>query len=330
MTDVLSQGEIDSLLSAISTGEMDANELRKEIDENKIMTYDFRRAVRFSKDQIRSLTRIHENFARLLTTALAARLRTFVQISVASVEQLSYEEFIRSIPKMTLLNVFDAKPLTGRLLIEINPQIGYSMLDRILGGEGLSYNKIENLTEIETRILSQMTQYILDCFEQAWSSVIEIEPVLEHLEINPQFMQMVAPNETVVVISLSATIGETTGMINVCLPYVVFEEILPKLSRHYWMEKTNKSRHEGEEQRLESSVRQANLTFQALLGHSQISVEELLHLRQDDVIELSQPVNDPFVAYVGGEPKYFVQAGKKKKRLAVQVIEKIKEAEEDR
>ncbi|SDI94029.1 flagellar motor switch protein FliM [Natribacillus halophilus] len=329
MADILSQGEIDDLLAAMSTGEMDAEALRKEIDEKKITTYDFKRALRFSKDQIRSLTRIHENFARLLTTTLSARLRTFVHIAVATVEQLPYEEFIRSIPKMTLLHVFEPAPLDGRLLIEMNPQIGYTMLDRILGGKGTNYNKIENLTEIETNILTQVSDYMLDSFQQAWQSVVDMEPVMEDLEVNPQFMQMVSPNETVVVISLSATVGETAGMINICLPYVVLEEILPKLSGHYWMQTTNKTRAEDEEEKLETSVRHARLPLQAVLGHSQISLEELLYLRAGDVIELDQAVNDPIIAYVGGEPKYYVQTGKRKQRLAVQVTEEMKEAEDN-
>ncbi|AXF55126.1 flagellar motor switch protein FliM [Salicibibacter kimchii] len=328
MADVLSQGEIDDLLSALSTGEKDAEELRKEIDEKKITTYDFKRALRFSKDQIRTLTRMHENFARLFTTTLSARLRTFVQMSVASVEQLPYEEFISSIPKMTLLHAFEAPPLEGRLLIEMNPQIGYAMLDRILGGAGSDYNKIENLTEIEARILSQMSDHLMDSFQQAWQSVIEIEPKMIDLEVNPQFMQMVSPNETVVVVSLSATVGESAGMINVCLPYVVLEEILPKLTGHYWMQTTKKTRDEQEEQKIETSVRQAQLTLQTVLGHSTISVEELLYLNKGDVIELAQGVNDPLIAYVGSEPKFYVQAGKKNQRLAVQVTEDFKEVDE--
>ncbi|QQK80246.1 flagellar motor switch protein FliM [Salicibibacter cibi] len=328
MADVLSQGEIDDLLSALSTGEKDAEELRKEIDEKKITTYDFKRALRFSKDQMRTLTRMHENFARLFTTTLSSRLRTFVQMSVASVEQLPYEEFISSIPKMTLLHAFEAPPLEGRLLIEMNPQIGYAMLDRILGGVGADYNKIENLTEIETRILSQMSTYLMDSFQQAWQSLVEIEPKMVDLEVNPQFMQMVSPNETVVVVSLSAMVGETAGMINVCLPYVVLEEILPKLSGHYWMQTTKKTRDEQEEEKIETSVRQAQLPLQTVLGHSTISVEELLYLSKGDVIELDQGVNDALIAYVGSEPKFYVQAGKKNQRLAVQVTEDFKEADQ--
>ncbi|NEU29364.1 flagellar motor switch protein FliM [bacterium LRH843] len=329
MPEVLSQGEIDALLSAISTGEMDADELKKKENERKIRVYDFKRALRFSKDQIRSLTRIHENYARLLTTFFSAQLRTYVQIAVASVDQLSYEEFIRSIPSKTILNVFEPYPLDGRLLMEINPHIAYAMLDRLLGGKGDSINKIENLTEIETRIMSQLFLGTVESFQEAWSSVIELDPIMEEIEVNPQFIQMVSPNETVVVISLSTTIAETSGMINICLPHVVLEEIMPKLSVHYWMQEKKKQRKPGEQQAIERQVRQAPLTIQAELGRSEMSVKDFLQLNLGDVIELDQLITDPLLVSVGGERKYYAQPGKIKNHIAVQLTDIIEEAEKN-
>ncbi|WP_209122376.1 flagellar motor switch protein FliM [Alkalihalobacillus sp. BA299] len=329
MADILSQGEIDALLSALSTGEMDADELKKEETEKKVKVYDFKRALRFSKDQIRSLSRIHENFARLLTTFFSAQLRTFVQISVASVDQLPYEEFIRSIPKMTILNVFEPYPLDGRFLMEVNPNIAYSMLDRLLGGKGVAVNKIDNLTEIETRIMSQLFQRTLESFTDAWSSVVELDPVMEDIEVNPQFLQMVSPNETVVVISLSTTIGETSGMINLCLPHVTLEEILPKLSVHYWMQTKKKQRQPGEVEALEATVRKAPLLIQAELGRSEITIQEFLQLSTGDVIELDQNINESLLVTVGGEHRYKAQPGKSKNQLAIQITEVMEEALED-
>src|SRR3954447_10253376 len=169
--DVLSQSEIDALLSAISTGEMSADEMKKEDEGKKVKIYDFKRALRFSKDQIRSLTRIHENFARLLTTFFSAQLRTYVQITVASVDQIPFEEFIRSIPNMTLINVFEVPPLDGNILMEINPNIAYSMLDRIMGGAGQSPNKVNSLTEIETKIMTNLFERSFDNLREAWASI---------------------------------------------------------------------------------------------------------------------------------------------------------------
>ncbi|UOQ93228.1 flagellar motor switch protein FliM [Halobacillus shinanisalinarum] len=323
MTDeVLSQSEIDSLLSALSTGEMDAEDLKVEESKGKIRVYDFKRALRFSKDQIRSLSRIHENFARLLTTYFSAQLRTYVNISVASVDQLPYEEFIRSIPAMTILNIFSVPPLDGRILLETNPNIAYAMLDRVLGGRGSSVNKVDNLTEIETTIMSQLFENSLENYQEAWGSIVEIEPLLEELEVNPQFLQMVSPNETVVVVTLNTSIGEASGMINICIPHVVLEPIIPKLSVHYWMQNQQTKESKPEEYAaLSETVRTAQVDVRAILGESNMSIEEFLKLNADDVIRLDQLVDEPIKLTIDEEEKFYIQPGKRKNKLAVQVLE---------
>ncbi|MCZ0702571.1 flagellar motor switch protein FliM [Natronobacillus azotifigens] len=323
--EVLSQNEIDALLSALSSGEMDANQLKQEEKEKKVRVYDFKRALRFSKDQIRSISRIHENFARLLTTYFSAQLRTYVHISVASVDQIPYEEFIRSIPTMTVLNIFSMAPLEGRIIFEFNPNIAYAMLDRILGGKGNSVNKIENLTEIESTIMSQLFEKSLDNLQEAWSSVAEIDPLLEEFEVNPQFLQLVSPNETVVVVSLNTTIGESSGMINICIPHVVLEPIIPKLSAHYWMQTEKpKERKPQEYDNLTKNLEVAKLDLQVLLGKTTISVEDLLNLQKDDILHLNQAIEDPLIMQADQEELFYVQPGKKKNKLAVQILEEIK------
>ncbi|CAM3751453.1 flagellar motor switch protein FliM [Alkalicoccus chagannorensis] len=328
MADVLSQSEIDALLSSLSTGEVDADDLKNEETEKKVKAYDFKRALRFSKDQIRSITRIHENFARLLTTQLSAQLRTYVSIQVASVDQLPYEEFIRSVPKMTVLNVFEPSPLPGRLVMEFNPNIAYSMLDRMLGGKGEPYSKVENLTEIEVKIMQQMFQRVLEVFREAWLSVEEMDPLMEDIEVNPQFLQLVSPNETVVVISFSTTIGDSSGMINICLPHVVIEPVLPKLSVHLWMQEKQTQRDSLEYGVLERHVKRAEVPLSVELGRSAITVEELMFMTKGDTIELNQSIDEPLTALVDAEPKYKVQPGRMKDRIAVQVTDFVEEEEE--
>ncbi|WP_059104604.1 flagellar motor switch protein FliM [Shouchella shacheensis] len=330
MADVLSQGEIDELLSALSTGEMDADELLRTESEQKVRVYDFKRALRFSKDQIRNLSRIHENYARLLTTYFSAKLRSLVQIQVASVEQLPYEEYIRSIPTMTFLNVIEPLPLNGRLLLEVNPNIAYAMFDRVLGGHGMSMNKIDNLTEIENRILSALFDQMLHSFKEAWGSVVELEPIMETVEVNPQFLQLVSPNETVVVISLSTSIADTSGVMTICLPYVVLEETLPKLTNHHWLQETKALPSDEDEERLNSQVKKASLDIAAELGRSEITIEEFLQLGERDVIELTQPISRPLCVTVGGETKFLAQPGQEKGRLAVQVTDVIGGSNDER
>ena len=323
--DVLSQNEIDALLSALSSGEMDAEQLKEEEDK-KVKVYDFKRALRFSKDQIRSISRIHDNFARLLSTYFSGQLRTYVNINVASVDQIPYEEFIRSIPAMTILNVYSVEPLEGRIIFEYNPNIAYAMLDRMLGGRGASINKIENLTEIETTLMSQLFEKGIDNLKEAWSSVVDMEPHLEEFEVNPQFLQLVSPNETVVVVSLETTVGESSGMINICIPHIVLESVIPRLSVHYWMQNERTKEREPEEiELLSSHIKKTTMEMSVNLGKAFITVEDLLHLKKEDIIVLDQLIDQPLDMLVEGEQKYKVQPGKRKDKLAVQVLDVLEE-----
>lgn len=325
MVDVLSQNEIDALLAALSSGEMDAEELKKEDSTKKVRSYDFKRAVRFSKDHIRSLTRVHENFARYLTTYFSAQLRTFVQISVVSVDQLPYDEFIRSVPKMTILNVFEAEPLEGRMVLEVHPNVAYAMLDRLLGGVGNSPAKISALTEIEQVVMERIFSRTFESFQEAWRSVVELSPHLVTLETNPQFLQLVSPNETIALISLSTKIGETTGMINLCIPHVVLEPIMPRLSVHHWFVSQKKTRVAEEVEALQQRVNKASLTMVAELGESSITVNEMLNLSVGDVITLNKGTGQGLQIKVGEKLKYYATPGAVKGKLAIQISEIVDE-----
>ncbi|MZQ81581.1 flagellar motor switch protein FliM [Paenibacillus sp. 5J-6] len=329
MVDVLSQNEIDALLAALSSGEMDADELKKEDTQKKVRAYDFKRAVRFSKDHIRSLTRIHENFARFLTTYFSAQLRTFVQISVVQVEQLPYDEFIRSIPKMTILNIFEAEPLEGRMVLEVHPNVAFAMLDRLLGGAGTTPTKINALTEIETIVMERIFSRAFDSLQEAWKTVIDIQPRLEALETNPQFMQIVSPNETIALISLSTKIGDTTGMINLCIPHVVIEPIMPRLSVHHWFVSQKKTRAPEEVEALQSRLEKTKLPLIAELGSSEISIRDFLGLTVGDVIPLHKSVEEPLQVKVGEKLKYLGSPGTLKGKMAVQITDIVNEGEED-
>jgi flagellar motor switch protein FliM len=329
MVDVLSQNEIDALLAALSSGEMDAEELKKEDTQKKVRAYDFKRAVRFSKDHIRSLTRIHENFARFLTTYFSAQLRTFVQINVVQVEQLPYDEFIRSIPKMTILNIFEAEPLEGRMVLEVHPNVAFAMLDRLLGGVGSAPTKIGSLTEIETIIMEKIFSRAFESLQEAWKTVIDIQPRLEALETNPQFMQIVSPNETIALISLSTKIGDTTGMINLCIPHVVIEPIMPRLSVHHWFVSQKKNRAPEEQQMLEQRVSKAKLPVIAELGSSKISVREFLSLGVGDVIALYKPTEEGLDIRVGDKVKFIASPGTVRDKMAIQIHEIVSEGVEE-
>lgn len=329
MDEVLSQNEIDALLSAITSGEMDAEVLKKEEQEKKVRVYDFKRALRFSKDQIRSISRIHENYARMLTTYFSSQLRTYVNISVTSVDQVPFEEFVRSIQKMTVLNVYSVEPLDGNLIMEVNPNIAYALLDRILGGKGNTINKNSNLTEIEKLLLRQFFEKAVYTLQESWASIAEIDPRLEDFEENPQFLQMVAPNDTVVVVSMTAAIGETTGMLNICIPHIILEPIIPKLSAHYWMQAEKKNRDATAFNKMSKNLKQTDVEVKAILGESTIAINEFLTLKQNDVIALDQKIDLPLKLAVNNEVKFLVQSGKYKNKMSVQILDEIKRGEQN-
>jgi len=329
MADVLSQHEIDALLAAISTGELQQQPVLDE--HKKVKVYDFKRAVRFSKDQIRNLTRIHEGFARLLTSFFSAQLRTFAHVYVASVDQLSYEEFIRSIPEKTILTPFEGASLQGRMLMEMNPHITYAMLDRLFGGKGIP-SEIEmdrGLTEIEVSVLEGMNEKILGLFEEAWRDLMEVNAMLLDLETNPQFVQIVPPNETVIVISFSIDIGEASGILNLCLPYLVLEPVMPKLTTQQ-MFSTQKIEKQGvESETLKGSVQRVELPIIVELGTAGISIEDFLSLETGDVIKLNQPVDGKLNVRVGPEVKFEGYPGTKKGRMAIRIEKVLSEGVEN-
>ncbi|HQQ50479.1 MAG TPA: flagellar motor switch protein FliM, partial [Spirochaetota bacterium] len=234
MTEILSQDEIDALLTAISTGEADTTDYTAVKEQRKVKIYDFRRPDKFSKDQIRTLQMMHETFARLTTTALSAQLRALVSVHVASVDQLTYEEFIRSIPNPTTLAVINMDPLKGSAVLEIDPSITFTIIDKLFGGTGESTKISRELTDIELSVMEGIIVRILGNLREAWSNVIDLRPRLGNIETNPQFAQIVPPNDMVVLVTLETKVGEVEGMMNLCIPYITIEPVISKLSAQYW------------------------------------------------------------------------------------------------
>lgn len=312
----LTDENIDKLLSTI---QIDATLPKAEMKKRNVQTYDFKKALRFSQDQIRTLTRIHENYARLLTSFLSTLLRTYVQISVTSVEQFSYEEFIRNVQKKSVLGVFKASPLQGSLLMEFSPDVTYIMLDRMLGGQGNVATEPVELTEIELSVIERVFINALNSFQEAWSSVVKLKTELKEIEVNPQFLTTSPPNETVILVSLHAKIGEVDGMINICLPHVVLEQILPKLSARHWLANQKKEIESHESEALEKKVQNTRMEVRAVLGESMIEVGDFLNLKIGDVIRLNESFEDPVVVMVDEKQKFFAQPGVSKGRTAVQV-----------
>jgi flagellar motor switch protein FliM len=294
----------------------------------KVKPYDFKKALRFSQDQIRTLTRIHENCARLLTSYFSTQLRTLVQISVSDVAQYSYDEFIGKVEKNSILGVFKAPPLQGSMVMEISPKIAHVMLDRLLGGQGKVTRITNNLTEIEISVIQRIFIRALNSFQEAWSSVVKLAPELKEVEVNPQFLTMVPPNETVIVVSLNTMIGDVTGMINICLPHVVLEQVLPKLSARHWLATQKKKVESQELELLERKLKGTRLDVKAVLGNSTIEVSEFLNLKIDDVIRLDQPFDALIPVLVDDKRKFYAQPGVSKGKMSIQITDVLEEGDD--
>lgn len=319
MSEVLSQSEIDALLSALQSGEVDVEAIKGEENSKKIRIYDFRRPSKFSKDQLYTLEVIYDNFCRLLTTFLSGILRSRVLAKVVSVDQITYEEFIRSIPNPTILNVFSMEPLEGKAILEINPIIGFSIIDRLFGGPGLSTVKGRPLTEIERSVIEKLSEKILSHFRESWISLIELDAFLESIEINPQFTQIQSPLEMVIIITINMQIGETEGLINICLPCLMLEPISDKLNTKFWFSGTSPAADAKSVQHLRKVVEKTSLPISAVLGRNTISINELMGLQVGDVIPLERAKSSDLEVYIEKKLKYLGKPGLSGNNLAIQI-----------
>ncbi|MBP5696388.1 MAG: flagellar motor switch protein FliM [Treponema sp.] len=331
MNEVLSQDEIDQLLQAISTGESETDDFKPVSDTRRIKIYDFRRPDKFSKEQIRTVSNMHETFARLTTTSLSAQLRTLVHVHVASVDQLTYEEFIRSIPTPTTLAVINMDPLKGNAVLEIAPEITFIMIDRLFGGSGDTGGKVNrDLTDIEQSVMEGIIVRILANMREAWTQVIDLRPRLQQIETNPQFAQIVPPSEMVILVTLEIKIGEEAGMMNICIPYITIEPIVSKLSSQFWFSSVRRSSTTQYLGTLKEKLADVEMQLVAEVASMNVPIRDVLNLRMGDVVRFNNTkINDPLTLSVGNKKKFYCQAGTIGKKVAVQVISKINESDEE-
>ncbi|MBQ1832868.1 MAG: flagellar motor switch protein FliM [Treponema sp.] len=331
MNEVLSQDEIDQLLQAISSGDNETDDFKPVSDTRRIKIYDFRRPDKFSKEQIRTVSNMHETFARLTTTSLSAQLRTLVHVHVASVDQLTYEEFIRSIPTPTTLAVINMDPLKGNAVLEIAPEITFIMIDRLFGGSGDTGGKVNrDLTDIEQSVMEGIIVRILANMREAWTQVIDLRPRLQQIETNPQFAQIVPPTEMVILVTLEIKIGEEAGMMNICIPYITIEPIISKLSSQFWFSSVRRSSTTQYLGTLKEKLSDVEMELIAEIGSMNVPIRDVVNLQIGDVIRFNTTkVGDPLVLSVGSRKKFYCQPGVVGKQRAVQIIEKIKENDDD-
>lgn len=328
MGDILSQNEIDELLKALNTGELNIQEMQSNVKEKKIKLHDFNKPSKFAKEHIKTLYNINEIYSRLLTTFLTGYLRTLVQIDVIEVQALPYNEFSNSISNPAVLAVVDFSPLNGSIVLEMSPTVAYALIDRILGGKGMAIERIRGFTEIEISIVERIIIQILNLMREPWETIVEIRPRLEKIETNAQFAQIVSPSEIVSIITLGVKIGDVEGFLNICLPYMVLEPIIPKLSTRMWYSTETREVTPEAKATIERNIQRTVVPLRAVLGGTEITVLDFLELQAGDVIPLDTNINGDVSVLVGDLLKFKGKPGVKKNKTAIKITEVIRREDE--
>ena len=314
MPDVLSQDAIDALMKSISSG-ANIDEIAAKADENaKLKVYDFKRPDKFSKDQLRAIQMIHESFARQMTTVLSTLIRSIVSAEVASVEQLAYEEFVNYMVQPTVIGMIEMHPFEGSMLIEINPSLVFTIIDRMLGGKG-----IRELTDIEKTVIERVIMRILELLEDSWSTVVDVRFRFESMESNPFFVQICSPSDMVLVVIMKLRVSDVEGMVSLCFPYFLMEPIMDRLSSQQWFASTSHKADDEIRTWLNNSVMQVTMPMAMELGHTVLSLADVYALQVGDVIKLDELKDSHIDVRVGNQIRFKARPGTLNGHMAVEL-----------
>lgn len=326
MGEVLSQNEIDNLLAAISTGELEVNDMQEK-GEKQVKNYDFKRPAKFSKEHLRTLEIIYEHYGRLVSTNLPVYLRKNIQISVASSETVTFSEFTNALSNPVILGIVNFSPLPGNIIIDMSCNLGFAMIDRMLGGEGNPLERNRDFSEIEMTIIEKIMIVSMQLMREPWRNVVDIMPMMERIETNPQFAQIIAPSDMIAIVTLNMKIGEVEGFMNICLPYFTLESVMDKLNTKYWYSTMQEKDDENYEEYIESLIKRVDVPVKAILGVSSVTVNDFVNLQPGDIIRLDKRVDNELSVYVGNIKKFTALPGSSKENYAIRVASVIREGE---
>ncbi len=324
MADVLSQNEIDDLLKQLSSGELDVDEYTDE-PLQKVKDYDFARPAKFSKEHLRTLEIIFEHFGRLVSTNLPAYLRKNVQMEVVNSEAVTYSEFTNSLSNPVLFGIINFEPLKGNIIMEFASNLGFAIVDRMLGGTGEPLEKVRDYSEIELSILERIFTICVNLLREPWKNVVEIEPRLERIETNSQFAQIISPSEMIAIVTINMKIGEVVGLMNICLPFLTLEDVMDKLNTKYWYSTMQTTEANAYYDVIETAISKAQIPLKAVLGNSTISVNDFVNLQKGDIIKIDRQYEDELDIYVGNILKFKALPGSASENYAVKITKIIRE-----
>ena len=328
MGEVLSQSEIDELFKALNTGEIDVNDMQEANEQKGVKVYDFTRPSKFSKEQLRTLEIIFENYARLISTYLSGHLRTMVSAEVMNAEAVTYSEFSNALINPVILAVTDFRPLKGSILLELSPNMGFTIIDRVLGGSGSGLNSIRDFTDIERVILEKIFVQFVQLLVEPWQNVVELDPMLEKIETNSQVVQIISPNEIIALVTLNIKIGNVAGMMNICIPHLVIESIMDKLNTKFWFSQKEQELGPSYEEYIQKMIQKSRVPVKVVLGKTHITVKEFLELMRADIIKLDKDIDSDLDVYVGNILKFTGTPGEYKNKVAIKINQVITREDE--
>jgi flagellar motor switch protein FliM len=333
MAELLDQSEVDALLAAVDGGDVASspseapakffsrrNPGAASSAEIEVRPYDFKRPERVSKDQMRALENLHDSFSRNFGAVLSGFLRTIIEVKVASIEQMTFSEFTHSLPNPTCFNLLSAEPLEGNICLEISPLIIYPVIDRLLGGSNADlFIPQRPLTAIELRLVQKILDRAMVSLRDAWANVLPLAFKLVETESNPQLVQIVPPNEVVVVVGFELKMGGRAGTMSLCIPYNVIEPVVEKLSNQSWAAYKRGRRDDHLRKRVGGQLDAAKLTITAVLADTTIKLSDLMKLQVGDLIVTEKPASAPLALTIEERRKFIGHLGQFKGNRAFQV-----------
>lgn len=323
MPEKLTQAQIDALLNRMSAGE----EIEDEGDQKKkVKEYDFKSPKKFTKEQLKTMDSLHENFSRLLSSYLSGVLRMFCEVSVLQIEEQSYFEYNNALPDSALIGLLNFKPSNkryseGTLIMDLSTSIGFFMIDRLLGGSGDGYNLSRDYTDIEIALLENIFQRIVSHLQEAWRNYLDTDIDLSSIETNARLLQALAPEDIVVIVVLNVKIRNLQGNLSICLPAANLEEVISNFSLKYArsIKKQSIENEDAKRQIIFNTLTDSNLEVKAVLSDLQLDLREIMQLQVEDVIPLNKNIKGDIKVLVDNTPWFYAKLGETKTRKAVKL-----------
>ena len=327
MSEVLSQNEIDELLSALAAGNDIVTEKPAIVEVEKVRPYNFRTANRFPKEQIRMFHLIFENYANRLSTLFSGTLRSISEVEVISIEEQTYLEYSNSLPTPVLLAVVNMPPLAGSALMEMSSTIAFEVVSRLLGGTSqLSEDISKQYTEIEISILTRVMQQMLGLMGECWEKVVNTHAILDRIETSAQFAQVTAANEPILIITMNVKIGKVSGIINFCIPHVAVQPIAKLLGTKTWYNDTLQRQSDDlQVSMLSSHITSTQLVLHAMFNSTKATVRDIVNLQVGDVIRIDHQIGQKITVKVEHINKFKGTIGLSGQRVAIKITGVLKE-----